>query len=132
EASVRIASTLWGMEAASINMELKASDPSNNPYLALGGLIAAGLDGIRRELEPGKATLVDPGNYSDEERAALGIARYPTTQAQALDALENDRVLMEALGSDLSSAYLAVRRSEYAAFAVEDVDFEIKHHIYKF
>lgn len=132
EASVRIASTLWGMETASINMELKASDPSNNPYLALGGLIAAGLDGIRQEMEPGKATLVDPGNYSDAERAALGIARYPTTQAQALDALENDRVLMEALGPDLSSAYLAVRRSEYAAFAAEDVDFEIKHHIYKF
>jgi glutamine synthetase len=44
EASVRVASGLWSNEAASVNLELKASDPSNNPYLALGGLLAAGLD----------------------------------------------------------------------------------------
>jgi glutamine synthetase len=132
EASVRIASGLWGQEAASTNLELKASDPSNNPYLALGGLLAAGLDGVARELEPGEVTLIDPGNYSDEERAARGIQRYPTNQAQALDALEQDSVLMQALGDALSHSYIAVRRSEYAAFAAEDTEFEIKHHLYKF
>lgn len=132
EAAVRIASGLWGHEPDSVNVELKASDPSNNPYLALGGLIAAGLDGIARQLNPGDPTLVDPGNYSDEERAKRGIHRYPTSQAEALDALANDPVLMEALGPELSAAYLAVKRSEYAAFAAEDVDFEIKHHLYKF
>lgn len=132
EASVRIASGLWGNEAASVNLELKASDPSNNPYLALGGLIAAGLDGVARQLDPGDASLIDPGNYSPEERAARGIHRYPTTQAAALDALEQDEVLMNALGPELTRSYIAVRRSEYAAFSAEDVDFEIKHHIYKF
>jgi glutamine synthetase len=132
EASVRIASGLWGQEAASTNLELKASDPSNNPYLALGGLLAAGLDGVARELEPGQATLIDPGNYSDEERADRGIQRYPTTQAEALDALEQDSVLIEALGDALSRSYIAVRRSEYAAFSAEDTDFEIKHHLFKF
>ena len=132
EASVRIASSLWGQEAASTNLELKASDPSNNPYLALGGLLAAGLDGVARELQPGEVTLIDPGNYSDEERAARGIERYPTTQAEALDALEQDTVLLDALGDELSRSYIAVRRSEYAAFSAEDTDFEIKHHLYKF
>ena len=132
EASVRIASGLWGQEAASTNLELKASDPSNNPYLALGGLLAAGLDGVARELQPGEVTLIDPGNYSDEERAARGIERYPTTQAEALDALEQDTVLLDALGDELSRSYIAVRRSEYVAFSAEDTDFEIKHHLYKF
>ena len=132
EAGVRIASGLWNNEAASVNLELKASDPSNNPYLALGGLIAAGLDGITRQLDPGDPSLIDPGNYSDDERAARGIQRYPTSQAEALDALEQDEVLMHALGPELSASYLAVKRSEYAAFAAEDVNFEIKHHIYKF
>jgi glutamine synthetase len=132
EAAVRIASGLWGHEPDSVNLELKASDPSNNPYLALGGLIAAGLDGLTRQLRPGDPTLVDPGNLSDEERARRGIHRYPTTQAEALDALEKDQVLMEALGPEMSTSYLAVKRSEYAAFAAEDLDFEIKHHIYKF
>lgn len=132
EAAVRVVSGRWSDEPGSVNVELKASDPSNNPYLALGGLIAAGLDGIKQELDPGEPVLIDPGNYSDEERAARGIQRYPTTQAAALDALEQDEVLMSALGPDLSRSYLAVKRSEYAAFAAEDVDFEIKHHIYKF
>ncbi|MCB0196525.1 MAG: glutamine synthetase [Anaerolineae bacterium] len=132
EAAVRIASGLWGYEAESVNLELKPSDPSNNPYLALGGLIAAGLDGVARQLTPGESTLIDPGNFSDAERAERGIKRYPTTQAEALDALEHDSVLMEALGPELSTAYLAVKRSEYEAFAAADLHFEIKHHIYKF
>ncbi|MBE7552867.1 MAG: glutamine synthetase [Anaerolineales bacterium] len=132
EAAVRVASGLWGHEPDSVNVELKASDPSNNPYLALGGLIAAGLDGLARRLDPGDPTLVDPGNFSDEERAKRGIQRYPTTQAEALDALEKDQVLLDALGPELSASYLAVKRSEYAAFSAEDLDFEIKHHLYKF
>ncbi len=132
EAAVRIASGLWGHEPDSVNVELKASDPSNNPYLALGGLIAAGLDGIARQLKPGDPTLIDPGNFSDEERTRRGIQRYPTSQAEALEALASDQVLLEALGPEMSASYLAVKRSEYAAFAAEDVDFEIKHHLYKF
>jgi glutamine synthetase len=132
EAAVRVVSGLWGHEAQSANLEFKASDPSNNPYLALGGLMAAGLDGMARELDPGEAVSIDPGNFSDEERAKRGIRRYPTTQAAALDALEQDEVLMEALGPDLSRSYLAVKRSEYGAFEHEDLAFEIKHHIHKF
>jgi len=115
EACVRVVSGRWDHEPDSVNLELKANDPSNNPYLALGGLIAAGLDGIARGLEPGEPALIDPGNYSDAERAARGIERYPTSQAEALDALEKDPVLMEALGPELSAAYLAVKRSEYTA-----------------
>lgn len=132
EAAVRIASGLWGKEPSTVNLELKGSDPSNNPYLALGGLIAAGLDGVARRLDPGEPVLVDPGNFSDQERAARNIWRYPTTQSEALDALERDQLLMDALGPELSTSYLAVKRSEYAAFAAEDVDFEIKHHLFKF
>ena len=132
EAAVRIASGQWDDEAASTNVELKAADASCNPYLALGGLIAAGLDGLARGLDPGDATLIDPGNWSDAERAERGVRRYPTSQAEALDALEADPLLMDALGPELSTPYIAVKRSEYAAFSQQDVDFEIKHHIYKF
>lgn len=132
EAAVRVASGLWGHEAESVNLELKPSDPSNNPYLALGGLIAAGLDGIAQELNPGEPVLIDPGNYSEEERANLGIQRFPTSQAAALDAMEQDELLMAALGPELSNSYLAVKRSEYEAFAAQDLAFEIKHHIDKF
>jgi glutamine synthetase len=132
EASVRVASGLWGSEASSVNLELKASDPSNNPYLAVGGLIAAGLDGVARGLQPGEATLIDPGNFSEEERKARGIRRYPTSLDEALTALERDELLIDALGPELAASYLAVKRSEVQAFAAQDLAFEIKHHIHKF
>src|SRR3954451_11421851 len=60
EAPVRVASTFRGAEEASTNAELKACDASCNPSLALGGLIAAGLDGIDRGLEPPEPLQVDP------------------------------------------------------------------------
>jgi glutamine synthetase len=132
EAAVRVASGAFGAEAATVNLELKASDASSNPYLALGGLIAAGLDGIARQLDPGEAALVDPGDFSDEERAKRGIKRFPTTQAEALEALEQDELLMAALGPVLANAYLTVKQSEYRAFAAEDIGFEIQHHLNKF
>src|SRR5215472_16064095 len=56
EAAIRIPSTLWGREKDSMNFELKSSDHSGNPYLALGGIIAAGLDGINNHIDPGEPT----------------------------------------------------------------------------
>lgn len=132
EGAIRVASTFKSDRVGSTNCELKASDPSNNPYLALGGLIAAGLDGINRGLDPGEPTLIDPGNWSDAERAARGIKRFPTTLKEALDALEKDSVLTSALGPLLSTSYLAVKRLEWESFSKEDVAFEVKHHFWKF
>jgi glutamine synthetase len=132
EAAVRVPSTFSSDVAGSTNAELKASDSSSNPYLALGGLLAAGLDGVARSLDPGEAVLVDPGGLSETERRQRGIQRYPTTLGAALDRLEADSVLMAALGPTLARAYLAVKRSEAEAFGREDVAFETKHHFWKF
>src|SRR5262250_3318690 len=132
EAAVRVPSTFPSDRAGSTNAELKASDSSANPYLALGGLLAAGLDGVTRGLEAGEPVLVDPGALSDTERQRRGIQRYPTTLRTALERLEADSVLMRALGPTLSRAYLAVKRSEAEAFAKESAAFETKHHFWKF
>jgi glutamine synthetase len=132
EAAVRISSVLWDETKPSLNMELKPSDNSNNPYLALGGLIAAGLDGVAKGLDPGEAVSVDPGNLDEGERERLGIRRLPDSLAGALDALERDEVLMSALGEILGRTLLAVKRSEAAAFGAEDEAFELAHHFYKY
>ncbi len=132
EATVRVPSTFWGAEETSTNLELKPADASANPYLAFGGLVAAGLDGIRQKLEPPRPVTVDPADLSEEERQAAGAARYPQTLADALDALEADFVLMEALGEPLAQAYLAVRRSEVVAYAAHDDAFEYRHHFLKY
>jgi glutamine synthetase len=129
EAAVRICSPLTG---DSVNLELKPSDSTGNPYLALGALIHAGLDGMARQLDPGEPVSVDPATLSDAERLSLGIARLPQTLDAALDALEADQYLMDALGPLRSTAYLAVKRSEAAAFAQHDTDWEYFHHFTKF
>jgi glutamine synthetase len=132
EATVRVPSTFWGSEEGSTNLELKPADASANPYLAFGGLVAAGLDGIRQKLEPPAPITIDPADLSEEERQAAGAARYPQTLGDALDALEDDRLLMGALGEPLARAYLAVRRSEVVAYAAADDDFEFRSHFLKY
>jgi glutamine synthetase len=130
EAAVRIASPFWQREMASINLELKPCDPSCNPYLALGGLLAAGLDGITRQLHPGAPLLQDPATLSDDERHQRGIERLPQSLDEALDALQTDAVLTAALGTELAQEYLLVKRAEAAAFREQDTAFELAQHFH--
>ncbi len=132
EAAVRVPSVRRGIEMESTNLELKPCDPSNNPYLALGGLLAAGLDGVERQLDPGEPVLVDPDSLSDDERHRRGIRRLPTSLGEALDALERDEVLRAALGEVLGKEYLLVKRSEVRGFEGKDAAFEIAQHFYKY
>ncbi len=132
EAPVRVASTFRGMEESSTNVELKAADASSNPYLAVGALIVAGLDGLERGLEPPEPVEVDPATIPEDERTSRGILRLPATQQQALDALEADSVLVAALGPTLAQSYLAVRRSEWAAYSAGDDAFEQQGHFSKY
>jgi glutamine synthetase len=132
EGAVRVPSIFSGRESDSSNIELKCADHSGNPYLALGALIAAGLDGIKNSIEPGEPQDIDPGNYSDEEREQRGIHRLPTTLDEALDALEHDTVLTEALGPLLASSYIAVKRSEAAFFKEKSAEEETLNHFYKY
>ena len=125
-------SVFRGLEEASTNVELKAADASSNPYLAVGGLIAAGLDGLERGLEPPDPVEVDPATIDERERAEREIMRLPATQEEALDALEGDGVLMDALGPVLAQSYLAVRRSEWAAYSAGDEAFEQQGHFLKY
>lgn len=132
EGAIRIPSVFVGREAASMNLELKSSDHSGNPYLAMGAMIAAGLDGIKNRIDPGEPQQIDPGNYSDAEREQRGIHRLPTTLDEALDELERDTVLTEALGPLLAKSYIAVKRSEVAFFKEKSAEEEALQHFYKY
>ena len=115
EATMRVASPFRGREEESINLELKACDSSCNPYLALGGLIHAGLDGVRRGLVPPEPARRDPARMTDEERARCGIRPLPATMQEGLAALAADPVLFPALGELLGRAILALRGAEAEA-----------------
>jgi glutamine synthetase len=122
EAALRVVSPYWGREAATVNLELKPSDASANPHLSLGAVIAAGVDGIERGLELPAPTEVDPSTLEPAP------PRLPTSLAEALDGLERDPVLLDALGGRLAECYLAVKRHDVDAFAAEDTEFEFRQH----
>ena len=132
EAPVRIASGFWGDEMKTVNLELKPSDSSHNPYLALGGLIAAGLDGIENDMKPPEPVLVDPGDMEENERNNKGIDRLPTDLKQAIDALGRDQVLMEAMGEVLSREYLLIKSADWEDSRGQEVESEQQRTIHRY
>ena len=112
ECTVRVASSFWGREAESTNVELKACDPSCNPYLALGGLILAGLDGIERGLEPPEPARGNPAHMTPAAQARCGIRPLPGSLREALARLQADSVLFGGLGDLLGRCIVAVRTAE--------------------
>ena len=132
EGALRVASPFKGHEAESTNVELKSSDSSANPYIALGGVIAAGLDGIERHLSLPPPVTVDPFNLSDKERQSIGADRLPQSLKEAIANLQRDTALTDALGERLATSYIAVKNLDIEAFAAADDAFEFRQHIYKY
>jgi glutamine synthetase len=97
--------------------EWRLPDASANPYLAAAGLIAAGLDGIDRQLDPGPDCTDDLFALSLAEVRARGIALLPQSLAEACDALESDAAVAAALGATLHSQFLQLKRDEWLAYA---------------
>lgn len=112
EAAVRLPSPVAGREAETANVELKPVDVTCNPYLALAAVLAAGMDGVDRGLDPGEPTMVDPATLSEEERASRGIRPLPASLDEAVDALEEDAALLGALGEPLVRTHVAVARAQ--------------------
>jgi glutamine synthetase len=87
---------------------------------------------LARSLEPPAPIEVDPATLAADERARRGAQPLPGSQVEALDALARDAVLTAALGEPLASSYLAVRRSEWAAYSEGDAVFEQRGHFLKY
>lgn len=124
ESAVRVPSN--PEETGSTHFELKTVDASANPYLALGAVIAAGLDGINKALDPGKPVDIDPGSLTEAERQTHNIQRLPENLGVAIEALSQDEVLLNVLGSPLAQAYLAVRKAEWEALKDMELEDEVK------
>ena len=122
ECSVRVASPFLDREAESTNVELKACDPSCNPYLALGGLILAGLDGIERGLEPPDPAYANPAHMTADDQARCGIRPLPSSLLEALAHLQADPVLFGGLGDLLGRCLVGVRTAEAETLAAMTPD----------
>ncbi len=115
EAALRLESAAGPSASRSANVEWKSVDTAANPYLVMGGIIAAGLDGVRRELRLPPAVDVDPATLSDEERREGSIRRLPETLQEAAEAFASSAVLREAMGEFLHDCVANVRREEAEA-----------------
>jgi glutamine synthetase len=98
------------------HIEFRSGDNACNPFLFLTAMMAAGLDGIRNQIEPPAPVEDDVGHLSDEQAAARGIEMLPRSLPAALGALEADGVIAEALGPTILGEFLKVKRSELAAY----------------
>lgn len=112
EAALRFITGGVGTRSRAANFEVKCFDLAANPYLAIGTLIAAGLHGVKASAPLGEEITGDPAWYGDDDLAARGISRLPTSLDSAVDAFAESDVLREALGSAMSGAVIAVRRGD--------------------
>jgi glutamine synthetase len=113
-------STLLGADHA--NVELKASDASANPYLALAALLAAGTAGIADRLSLGAPEQTDPGTWTAQQRGDRGIEPLPDSPAAQQAALAANPRVSGVLGPELTDAFLAVRRSDASTADGRDLE----------
>ena len=92
------------------NFELKTVDASSNPYLAFGAVIAAGIHGIKAEMELEEPVQEDPGNILQDGN--YKIKALPSKLEKAIEEFERDKVIRRAMGEKLSKAYIAVKKAE--------------------
>jgi glutamine synthetase len=116
EAGMRIGAVRDDADIAThLNVEYRPADAAGSPYLLLGSLIMAGLQGVRDQLVPPQPTEGDLTTMSDAQLRALGVTRLPTSLDAALDALEADKVAQGWFPPLLLEVYLRHKRGELAS-----------------
>jgi glutamine synthetase len=98
------------------NVEVKVVDPSANPYLATATILGLALDGIERKLTLPAETAVDPSTLTDEQRDDAGVGLLLTSQAEAIDLLDQSALIRRILGDPAVDATVAVRRYEHETY----------------
>ncbi|MBX9639839.1 MAG: glutamine synthetase family protein [Mycobacteriaceae bacterium] len=99
------------------NVEVKIVDPSANPCLATGAILALALDGISGEASLPPQTTVDPARLSEADRAGAGTRLLPEDQMQAISALDESVLMRRLLGDPVVDMVTAVRRMEHDRYA---------------
>jgi glutamine synthetase len=110
--------------------ELRIADAATNFYLVMGLTLAAGLEGIREELDPGEPVNVDTYSMPDDQLAASGVHRLPRNLGEALEAFEADSLARETFGEEFHASYLKLKRQEWDTYCSVVSDWEREFYLH--
>lgn len=108
-------------QARAFNMELRAPDATASPYMVIGALVRAGLEGIRQCLPLPQSVDCDPSDISESDRLARGILPLPSSLTEALALMEAAPEVNNWMSPVMKSSYVAVKRKEIEMFEQADV-----------
>lgn len=109
-------------------LEFRLPDAGCNPYLITAALIAAGLDGVERKLNPGPAHNINLYDLTPEQREAAGINVLPQNLNEALTALESDPLFREEMGREIVDEFVRVKRDEWIEYSRHVSDWEVEQY----
>ena len=114
----------------SVRAELRFPDPSSNPYLAFAAMLAAGLDGMEKEMTP-PAPLNNVNLYelNKAERTEMGVGELPGSLAEALTELDKNEVLKTSLGATIYEAFTRAKWEEWDDYRLHVTDYEVKRYL---
>ncbi len=112
-----------------VRCENRLPDPAANPYLALVVQLAAGLDGIREKIDPGDPVNKNIARMSFRERRKFRIDDLPRDLHEALDYLERDRVIRDALGEHIYERYVDAKREEWEEYTGRVSPWEVERYM---
>lgn len=110
-------------------IELRVGDSGMNPYLGQAALIAAGLDGVNRRLDPGAPQNINFYALSPKEIAARGIDILPQSLIEAVVALERSDLFKSTLGEDFIDEFVNLKRDEWTDYHRHVSDWETKRYL---
>lgn len=110
-------------------LEVRIADSAANLYLGTALVLAAGLDGIRRQLKPGDPVNFDTYKVSDEELKSAGILRLPTTLGEAIAEFESSQFAQTVLGEELHATFVRVKRAEWLEYNTVVTEWERRQYL---
>lgn len=113
-------------------VELRSPDPACNPYLEFAVLLAAGLDGIKKNLTPPNPVSANIYDMDVEVREAYGIDNLPRDLSEAIQLFKNDTFIAEVLGDHVFSKYIEAKEKEWNSFISTVTEWEINEYLNKF
>ncbi len=113
-------------------IEFGSPDAAANPYLLLAVCLEAGIDGIKNQIEPPEKLEKNAALMTAAEREEAKVDKLPMTLEEALDELEKDQVLMDALGEHVAKKYIAIKRAECEAYNKSISQWELEEYLYKY